>query len=80
MKHEGDDDNWCNLCTLNNLKRINKETGKLGNQRTSGHYPDYNIIKMSQNTEKSPEDLRRLAVTQTPVKKTSPNTGIKETL
>ena len=28
----------------------------------------YSIIENGQNTEKSPEDLRRLAVTQTPVK------------
>ena len=29
---------------------------------------NYSIIKISQNTEKSPGDLMRLAVTQTPVK------------
>ena len=45
-----------------------KDTGKLINQRTSGGHPDYSIIKIGQNTEKSPGDLRRLAVTQTPVK------------
>ena len=28
---------------------------------------NYSIIKISQNTEKSPGDLRKLAVTQTPV-------------
>ena len=31
-------------------------------------YPDYSIIKISQNTEKCSEDLRRPAVTQTPEK------------
>ena len=31
-------------------------------------YPNYSIVKVEQNTEKSPGDLRRLAVTQTPVK------------
>ena len=35
------------------------------NQKTSGDHPDYSIIK---NTEKSLEDLRRLTVTQTPMK------------
>ena len=35
--------------------------------RTSGDHPNYSIIMVGQNTEKSPEDLRRLAVTQTPV-------------
>ena len=36
--------------------------------RTSRDYPNYNIIKIVQNTEKSPGDLGRLAVTQTSVK------------
>ncbi len=31
-------------------------------------YPNYYIIENDQNTEKSPGDLKRLAVTQTPVK------------
>ena len=34
----------------------------------SGDHPNYNIIENGQNTEKSPGDLGRLAVTQTPVK------------
>ena len=33
-----------------------------------GNHPNYNIIENGQNTEKSPGDLRRLAVTQTSVK------------
>ena len=37
---------------------------KLRNQRTSKDYPDYNIIKMGQNTEKNPGDLKRLDVCQ----------------
>ena len=34
----------------------------------SGDHPNYYIIENGQNTEKSPIDLRRLAVTQTSVK------------
>ena len=34
----------------------------------SGDHPNYNIIENGQNTEKSPGDLRRFAVTQTPEK------------
>ena len=34
----------------------------------SGDHSNYSLIEKGQNTEKSPEDLRRLAVTQTPVK------------
>ena len=36
--------------------------------RTNGDHPNYGFIKIGQNTEKSPKDLRRLAVTQTSVK------------
>ena len=32
------------------------------------HHPDPSIVKIGQNTEKSPGDLGRLAVTQTPVR------------
>ena len=32
-------------------------------QRSSGDYPNRSIIKIGQNTEKSPGDLRRIAVT-----------------
>ena len=49
-------------------KRIGKGNGKLGNKRTSGDHPDYSFIKIGQNTEKRPGDLRRLAVAQTPLK------------
>ena len=38
----------------------------IGNKRTSGDHLDN---KISQNTEKSPGDLKRLVVTQSPVKK-----------
>ena len=42
-------------------------TGGLGNKTNGDHLNNY-IIKNDKNTEKSPGDLRRLAVTQTPVK------------
>ena len=47
---------------------ITKGTGGVGNWRTDEDHPNHSIIENGQNTEKSPEDLRRLAVTQTPVK------------
>ena len=34
----------------------------------SGDHPNYCISEIGRNIEKSPRDLRRLAVTQTPVK------------
>ena len=69
MVHEGDIDTNSNRRTRDNLQRIGQGTGRLKNQRTSGDHPNYSIIKISQNTEKSPGDFRRLVVNQTPVKK-----------
>ena len=40
----------------------------LGSWRTGGDHPNESIIENGQNTEKSLGDLRRLAVTLTPVK------------
>ena len=60
MKHEGDD--WCDR---NNPQRLGKETRRLKNQRTGGDHPNYSIIKISQ---KIPEDLKKLAIAQNPVK------------
>ena len=68
MKHENDDDTNCNWCTQYGHQRISTWTRGFGNKRTSGNYLKYSIIKFGQNTEKSPGDLRRLAVTQTPVR------------
>ena len=48
-------------------KRIGKGTERIGNKSTSGDHPNYSTVKIDQNTEKSAGDLRRLAVTQTPV-------------
>ena len=50
-------------------KGLLKGTGGLGGWGTGGDHPNDSIIENGQNTEKSPGDLGRLAVTQTPVKK-----------
>ena len=46
-------------------------TGAVGfrNRRASGDHPDYNIVEIGQNTEKSLEDFKRIAFTQIPVRK-----------
>ena len=49
-------------------KGLLKKTGGLGSWQTSGDHPYNYIIENGQNTEKSPGDLKRLDVTQTPVK------------
>ena len=60
MEHESDSgtNQYCH-------QRIGTGSGGLWNKRMSGDHPNDSIIKISQNTEKSPGDLRRLAVTQT---------------
>ena len=49
-------------------QRIDTRTGEPGNKRTSRDHRNYCIIDIDENTEKSPGDLRRFRVTQTPVK------------
>ena len=56
-----------NRSAWNSPQRIGKGTGRLENKRISGNHSNYSIIKINQNTEKNPGELRRLAVTQTPV-------------
>ena len=56
------------ISAFGSYQRIIKGTGGLGNKRTSGDHPNYCIIENGQNTENSPGDLRKLAVTQTPMK------------
>ena len=68
MEHEGGSYTNCDWCFWYSNERIIKETGGLGIWRTIGDHPNYSIIENGQNTEKSPGDLKRLAVTQTPVK------------
>ena len=47
---------------------INIGTEGLGNKTMSGDHSNYSIIEIGQNTEKSPGELRRPAVTQSPVR------------
>ena len=68
MQHKGDTYTIRDWYFWYRHQMIIKGTGGLGGRRTSGDHPNYNIIENSQNTEKSPGDLRRLTVTQTPVK------------
>ena len=68
MEHESDGDTNCNQCTQYSYQRIDKESGGLGNKRTSGDHPNDSIIQIGQNIEKSPGDLKRLSVSQTPVR------------
>ena len=63
MKHEGDD-----YTNRDWYKGLSKGLEDLEDGGTSGDHPNYSIVENGQNTDKSPGDLKRLAVTQTPVK------------
>ena len=62
MEHKSDDCTNCDWCFWHNNERIIKKPGGLGSWRTDRDYQNDSI------TEKSPGDLRRLGLTQTPVK------------
>ena len=49
------------LGTVN--KKIGIGTRGFENERTSRHPPNYSIVGIGHNTEKSPVDLKRLGVT-----------------
>ena len=55
-----------NRCARYIYQMIDKGAGGIGNKNTSGDPSKY-IVKIGQNSEMSPGDLRRLAVRQTPV-------------
>ena len=56
------------ICALGSHQRIDTGAGGLGNKSTSGDHPYYRFIKIGQKTKKRPGDLRRLGVTQNPVR------------
>ena len=57
MKHESDGDTNCKWCSWYSHQRIGTRTGGLGNKRMIGDQPNYSIVGIAQNTEKSPGDL-----------------------
>ena len=62
MEHESDSDTNCNRCTWYSHQRIGKGTGGFRNKSTSEDHLNFSIINIAPNPEKSPGDLRRLAV------------------
>ena len=65
VEHKDDSDTNCTWCTWNSSKGFGKGTEGTRNLCKDSHY---SIVEIGKNTEKSTEDLRRLAVTQTPMK------------
>ena len=66
-EHEVDGDSNCNWYIRYSHQKINKGTGRLGNTRTNTDHPNDSIVESGQNNEKNFRDLKKLAVTQTPV-------------
>ena len=54
LQRENDGDTNCNWRVRYSRLRIGTGSRGLGNKRMSGDYQNYSIIKISQNTEKSP--------------------------
>ena len=77
IKCKSDGDSNSNLCTRYSHQRIGTGTGRLQNKRSSVDSPNYRIVEIGQNNEKSPGDWRTLAVTQTPVKNSSANADVR---
>ena len=68
MEHESDRCTNCKCCSRYCHQRIATRTEGLKNKTSSGENPNYRIIKIGQNTEKSPGNLKRLADTQIPIR------------
>ena len=68
MDHKSNGDTIGILRVQYSYQRIGKRTGGLGNKRTSGDHSNYCVVEIGKNIKKSPVDLWRLALTQTPVK------------
>ena len=60
MEYQGDDNTNCDGFARFSLQKISTRIRRLGNKKTIGDYLDYSIIKISQNTEKSLENLLSL--------------------
>ena len=56
------------LIVIGAFGTVTKRPGRFRSWRPSGDHPNNSIIENDKNTENCPADLRRLAVTQTPVK------------
>ena len=64
---DSDGDTNCCYYTWNDLRKFGKGAGRFRNRSTN--HLNYSIVKIGQNTEESPGDLRRLYVTQIQAKK-----------
>ena len=68
MEYEGDGDDSCYCFARYDTNRLGKGAERVGNRKTSREHPNYSIVEIGQNTEKSSAGLVGLIVTQTQVK------------
>ena len=68
VKQESDDCTSCNLCSWYIHPKIGTKTWGFEHNGVGRDSPNHGIVEIGQNAEKSPGDLRRLSVTQTPLK------------
>ena len=64
---DGNGDTNFNWLFWGSSQKFGKGAGRVGNQRKNHDYPDFSIVVIGQNTKKSLGNLRKLAVTETPV-------------
>ena len=68
MEYESDGNTNYIRCSWNGPPRLGKEAKRVGNRKMNRDHPSYSMTKIGQNTEKSPGNVRGLAITQTPLK------------
>ena len=68
VEHEVKGEHNFNWGPLNGSEKLGKEIRRVGNWRRNQDHRNYSVSEIGQNIENRLEDLRRLAVTQTPVK------------
>ena len=68
MEHGSDSDTNYNWFSRNDHQKLDKRPVRVRNRRTSQDHSNKSTGKIGQNTEKSPGDSRRFAITKSPVK------------
>ena len=58
----------CSWRAWNGRQTLGQKTGGTGNKGKNRDHLDFSIVKIDLNTEKSPADQKRLAITQISVK------------
>ena len=77
MEHEDDGATNCSWCAWNDPQILGKGAERFRNRRTSYDHQNCDIVGVGSNTEKIPGDLRRITITQTPVKYNQPALALK---